>query len=164
MRDGADDFALDDQKPDTAGFLLDASALRSIRIGQDELVPWPGSDQGRYSSSRLGHPGCGFGAEELKRAIDELGAKAQGDRRWLLTWQAPEPGSGLAGLVVRARIGGVLSAWPPQAISPDDSWDPVKPKLVPRAWGPLLEGQDGPVAPQGAMVLQLESDGPHVVR
>lgn len=161
VRDGADSFQLAEQDIDTAGLLVDASALRSIRVGPDMLIPWPGSEQGRYS---LGPTGCGFGPEELARALDELGAKEPGQRRWLVSWQAPEPGSRFAEWVVRARIDGVLSAWPAQAGAPDDVWDPTRPRLVPRAWGPGLEGPDGPVSPQGAMVLQLESTGPRVVR
>jgi hypothetical protein len=164
VRDGADSFELSQQTPDNAGLLLEASALRNVRIGQDNFLPWPGSEQGRYALGAPGYPGCGFGAEELKNATSELGPKEPGERRWLLSWQAPEPGSALAELVVRARIDGVLSAWPPQPDMADDAWDPMRPVLVPRAWGPSLEGLDGPVLPQGAVVLQLESTGPRVVR
>jgi hypothetical protein len=170
IRDGADSFDIDDQKPDNAGLLLDASALRSIRFGQDSFIPWPGSDQGRYAVGATERPGCGFGADDLARLISELGKKEPGERRWLLSWQAPEPGTAFAEQVVRARIDGVLSAWPPESVAAlatlaaGDTWDPTKPKLVPRGWGPGLEGLDGPLLPQGAMVLQLESTGPRVVR
>jgi hypothetical protein len=147
VRGGADSFELE-----TAPLLLDASALRSIRIGQDSLVPWPGADHGRYA---LSPKHCGFGDAELENALKELGAREPGERRWLLSWQGPEPGSALASFVARAGINGTFSAWPPQS-EPEH--------LVPRAWGPLAEGPDGEPLPAAALVLYVDRDGPRVDR
>lgn len=159
VRGGADSFEIETKAPGT--LVLDASALRSVRIGQDALVPWPGADQGRYA---LDPTHCGFGENDLVSALQELGPREPRERRWLLSWQAPEPGSALASFSVRAGMSGVLSAWPPQPEGETTSWDPARPRFVPRAWGPAAEGQEGQALPPGALVLSFDEQGPRVAR
>jgi hypothetical protein len=161
VRGGADGAALEGTA--APSLVLDASGIRSVRVGQDNFVLWPGSDQGRYA---LDAQHCGFSEAELTQAADELGAREDGERRWLLSWQAPGPGSPLAAFVTRVRMDGVLYAWPAPAEPPDAGtpWDRDHPRLVPRAWGPRLDGPDGRLLPLGALVLQVERDGPHIAR
>jgi hypothetical protein len=161
VRGGADGFDLSVAAPAN---VLDASALRSVRIGQDNLLLWPGAEQGRYA---LAASHCGFGEPELQVALDELAPPEPGERRWLLTWQAPELGSQLAGFAVRAGAAGVLYAWPPSAPSDGlatETWDPAQPQLVPRAWGPRMEARDGHAMEHGARVLRFDHTGPHEAR
>jgi hypothetical protein len=159
VRGGADNFELD--PANTGSRVFDASGVRSVRIGKDTLVLWPGADQGRYA---LDPSRCGFGEAELQSALAELGPLEPAERRWLLTWQAPEPGSALTAFVRKAGVGGVLYAWPPQPEVPPSAWDSAHPQLVPRAWGPLPEGPDGHATEPGALVLRLDREGPHLVR
>ena len=157
VRGGADGFGSRFSLPAN---IVDASALRSVRLGQDNLLLWPGAEQGRYSIS----PGaCGFGEPELAAVSDELGAPAAGERRWLLTWQAPESGSPLAAFAQRVGAAGVLYAWP-SSDALHTAWDPAQPQLVPRAWGPRMEAPDGHPFEPGARVLRFDRDGPHDAR
>jgi hypothetical protein len=159
VRGGADSFEVEMAAP--SSLLVDASALRSVRIGQDTLVPWPGSEQGRYS---IDSSHCGFGEADLQAALAELGPRESAERRWLVSWQAPEPRSALAAFAVRARVDGVLSAWPPQPDVEATRWDPAHPRFVPRAWGPHLEGPEAQGVPSGALVVRFQNDGPRVAR
>jgi hypothetical protein len=155
VRGGADGFEFDKGRDST---VLDASGLRLVRIGDDSLLPWPGAEQGRYALD----PGrCGFGEPELAAAVEELGPKQPRERRWLLSWQAPAPGSSLAELVAKAGVSGVLSAWPALPQPTTDAWDPVQPLLVPRGWEPGLEGLDGAALPTGTLRLRFDKDGLH---
>lgn len=158
VRGGADGF---DASFAASPNVLDASAVRSVRIGQDNLLLWPGAEQGRYASA-ASH--CGFGEPELQVALAELGPPEPGERRWLLTWQAPEPGSQLAVFAVRAGAAGVLYAWPPSGARASETWDPAQPQLVPRAWGPRMEASDGHAMDHGARVLRFDREGPHEAR
>lgn len=157
LRGGADGF---DSSLVAPANVLDASGVRSVRIGQDNLLLWPGAEQGRYAVARS-H--CGFGEPELEVARDELAPPEPGERRWLVTWQAPEPGSPLAAFAVRAGVAGVLYAWP-AADQASPTWDPAQPQLVPRAWGPHMEAPDGHAIERGALVLRFDREGPHEAR
>ena len=158
VRGGADGF---DSSFATPAHVLDASSLRSVRIGQDNLLLWPGAEQGRYA---VAPSHCGFGEPELKAATDELLPPEPGERRWLLTWRAPAPGSPLAAFVVRAGAAGVLYAWPPSDALQGATWDPAQPQLVPRAWGPRMEAPDGHAIERGVRVLRFDREGPHEAR
>jgi hypothetical protein len=151
VKGGADRFELE-----TSPLLLDVSALRTIRIGQDSLVPWPGADQGRYATDR---GCCGFGEADLEAALKELGSREPVERRWLLSWQAPEPASALSSFVARAGIQGAFSAWPPQTELESEGL-----RRVPRAWGPLPEGPEGQPLPPAALVLYVDRAGLRVER
>lgn len=151
VRGGSDGFDPDLPLPPN---VLDASALRSLRIGSDNLLLWPGSEQGRYVE---GSAGCGFAASELQTAQDELGSPSAGERRWLLSWQAPAPGSPLAAFVARVGVAGVFYAWPPSEGDPD----PTRPQQIPRAWGPRLEASDGHPLELGSRVLTFDREGLH---
>jgi hypothetical protein len=144
VRGGSDGF---EQKLANVPNLLDASALRSIRIGQDNLLLWPGSEQTRYV---VGPASCGWGEPELTAAQDELGA--------------PEPGGPLAAFAARVAAQGVLYAWPPTAEGAALAWNPAQPQLVPRAWGPRMEASDGQAMERGALVLSFDREGPHSAR
>lgn len=158
VRGGSDGFAPSFLAPAN---VMDASALRSVRIGHDNLLLWPGAEQGRYATATTQ---CGFDEPELKEAFGELGPPDVGERRWLLTWQAPQPASLLAGFVVRTGVAGVLYAWPPAEERAHTGWDPAQPELVPRAWGPRAEAPDGHAIELGARVLRFDREGPHEAR
>ena len=153
VRGGADSFELE-TRPET--MLLDASALRTLRIGQDSFLLWPGADQGRYA---LGPAHCGFGEADLEALLKELGPREPRERRWLLSWQAPEAGSALSSFVARAGIQGTFSAWP---VQPEQENEGLR--RVPRAWGPLTEGREGQPHPPAALVLYVDRDGLRVER
>lgn len=158
VRGGADGF---DGAALGSPLVMDASAVRSVRIGSDNLLLWPGAEQGRYAAAPT-H--CGFDGADLQGTLDQLGAPGPGERRWLLSWQAPAPSSPLAAFVVRAGVAGVLYAWPPSDEPAHLSWDPTKPQLVPRAWGPRLEAPSGQAMQHGALVLRFDREGPHIAR
>ena len=158
VRGGADGFH---RAFPAADNVLDASGVRSVRIGQDHLVLWPGAEQGRYA---LSPNACGFDEADLKLAEDELGAAEPGERRWLLAWQAPEPGSPLSDFKVRVGAIGGLFAWPPANEVADAAQITGSTQLVPRAWGPRMEAPDGHPLARGALVLRFDRDGPHSAR
>jgi hypothetical protein len=158
IRGGADGF---DQTFATPANVVDASAVRSVRIGLDHLLLWPGAEHGRYATATSQ---CGFNESELQAAEDEIGKREQGERRWLLSWQATQPGSPLAAFVARAGVAGVLHAWPPSDQVAQGDWKEGPPQLVPRAWGPRMEGPDGQAMALGALVLRFDREGPHSAR
>jgi hypothetical protein len=158
LRGGADGF---DHGLTAAPRVLDASALRSVRIGQDNLLLWSGSEHGRYA---LTPAHCGFDQADLEVALEELGAQEPSERRLLLTWQAPEPSSPLAAFAARAGVAGVLYAWPSLAEPGRSAGNPTEPQLVPRGWGPRLEDAHGRAIELGVLVVRFDRDGPHIVR
>jgi hypothetical protein len=107
---------------------------------------------------------CGFDPSELKIAEDEVGAREPGERRWLLTWQAPRPGSPMAAFVARTGASGVLYAWPASDEVAQIAWKDGPPQLVPRAWGPRMEAPDGQATALGAVILRFDREGPHSAR
>ena len=160
------------EAPDDA-WILDATALRSIRIGHHVLIPWGGSEQGRYALDE-GH--CGFGARDVREAVAALGPAPAGERRWLASWQAlptaseraairdsDELGAQLVRLAESLGIQGSLAAWPADS-APEPEPGRLKALRVPRAWGPPDERSDGTPRPAGASVLVFETDGPRIER
>lgn len=163
--------ALDAAPEDT--WVVDATALRSIRIGSDVLIPWGGSEQGRYA---LDERHCGFGEQDVREAVEALGRAPAGERRWLASWQAlPEPaerpairdghelGAELVRLSESLGIQGSLGAWP-AGMAAESQPGPLSELRVPRAWGPPDERSDGTSLPSGASVLIFETDGPRIER
>jgi hypothetical protein len=154
-------------------WVVDATALRSIRIGNDTLVPWGGAEQGRYA---LDEAHCGFGARDVQEAAEVLGPAHAGERRWLASWQAMpvaserravreagEWGSELVHLSELLGIRGALAAWPAGAEDPAEP-GPLTELRVPRAWGPPDERSDGSVRVRGSTVLVFDIDGPRIER
>lgn len=144
--------------------VLDAGVVRRIQVGDDTLLPWAGSEQGRYSVTSAA---CGFQGSDFAAALRELGPADASARRWLLAWQAPLPGLEFAKLVADAHFQGVLSAWPAakgSAPEPSHTWDSKGAMIVPRAWGPRMEGPDGAPAALGVLVLRFDGTGAHVTR
>jgi hypothetical protein len=67
--------------------LVQASALRELRIGRDRFAIIAGSPLGRYA---IDAQACGFSADDLDDMRDALsGDSVRGARRWLLSWAAP---------------------------------------------------------------------------
>lgn len=159
--------ALAELSGDARDRVIDASRLRSIRIGDVELVPVPGAPGGRYAIS---NEACGLGDGDL-RAIDEaVGDAGDGVHRYVLSWAAPagHPLSrGLAGvdagspeiehLVERIGAEGAIGAWPREHAgeSAREPFGAVAPPLS----GPWVERADGTRLAPGAMVLELSDSG-----
>jgi hypothetical protein len=152
--------------------LVDATALRRIRIENNTFIPVAGAEQGRYA---LDEEACGFAGEDLAALVNDLGAVQSGELRWLLSWQAPAA-SGAAGGFVQTESGvdigsellggfrersgalGVLSAWPvgrAEVVAPG----PLSERIVPRLFGPRLERPDGALLEPGVLALELDRQG-----
>jgi hypothetical protein len=130
--------------------ILDASALRTIRIAGITLLPWAGAELGRYA---LDASRCGFGAEDLDAAASELD-RASGERRWLLSWQEPDSTGGLLGRFARrVSAQGAIWAWPE---GEGDAPDRIR---VPRLSAPRSERADGTLIPAGFVLLQIGAEG-----
>jgi hypothetical protein len=141
--------------------LVNAAGLRRITLGHDTLVPWAGSELGRYA---VDSDGCGFGDSDLAEALRELGPSGPAERRWLLSWQSPSSSRLLGQLVAKPGFRGVLSAWPAAVPGVIESWEPPDGLVVPRAWGPRIERADGTLAPLGVLALTFGPDGPQLAR
>ena len=166
--------------------IIDATALRSIDIGSDTLIPVAGASEGRYA---LGPKHCGHGLDDLKDIAGELGAGGLG-RRWLIAWHAPgqsgprgvartEAGldlgsADLAELGRRVGAAGGLFAGPAvQAVRPTadgggrrvgvDVPAPDLRLVVPRLSGVALERDDGSQVLPGFALLRLAHKGLRLV-
>jgi hypothetical protein len=156
--------------------ILDASAVVRIRIANNTLVPIAGADQGHYA---LDEDACGFAPSDLDAAAKDLGSPQGGERRWLLSWQAPAARGAVPGpaysdtgvdlgseLLARfsERIGalGAVSAWPigRQEISAPG---PLGTAIVSRLFGPHLERPDGSRLDPGVLVLEVDREGVRAV-
>jgi hypothetical protein len=65
--------------------VLDVSALKRVRIGQDVLVPLAGSAHGRYA---IDDEACGHALDDVKALAQALGPRPENERRFLLAWEA----------------------------------------------------------------------------
>jgi hypothetical protein len=163
--------------------VVDVSALHAIRLGRDTFVPIAGASFGRYA---IEPRACGFGLDDLKARASALGAPAEGERRWLLAWEAPgaggpfavartatglDTGSGdLAELARRVGAHGGLFAWPDVRVLrpaghdgarevPAGTSAPDLELVVPRLAGPAHERDDGTRVLPGFVVLRLDASG-----
>ena len=135
--------------------ILDASALRSVRVEGVALLPWAGAELGRYA---LDESRCGFGAEDLNAAAVDQKPTA-GQQRWLLSWQDPEAAGGLLGhFAHRVGVQGAIWAWPEGV---GDSSDQIQ---VPRLSAPRAEGPDGAPVPTGFALLSIGAEGLKAIR
>jgi hypothetical protein len=154
-------------------WVVDATALRSISIGKDVLIPWGGSEQGRYA---LDETHCGFGARDVHEAAAALGPAGPEERRWLASWQAlpaagerraireaGELGSELVRLHELLGVRGSLGAWP-AGPAPSAQPGPLTDWVVGRAWGPSDERSDGSDRASAVSVLVFDTDGPRIER
>ena len=150
--------------------VLNVSALRSIKIGKDVLIPWAGAEQGRYA---LDETRCGFSARDVDEAAQQLGPASADERRWLASWQAPleasagqpthaigELSADLVRLAERLGVRGTLAAWPTQ--DAPTAPGPLADARAPRAWGPMAERPDGTLAPHAVMIVAFEASGARV--
>ena len=154
---GRDGYALSRDALDTVAdpaVILDASALRSIRVERVTLLPWAGAELGRYA---LDESRCGFGAEDLDAAAADW-RPAAAEQRWLLSWQDPEAAGGLLGRFAQ-RVGaqGAIWAWP---TAEGDAADRVR---VPRLSSPRAEAADGTLMSTGFALLEIGPDGLKVI-
>mgnify|MGYP003429135147 FL=1 len=153
--------------------VVDVSAVRSIKIGGDVLIPWAGAEQGRYA---LDETRCGYGARDADEAVQTRGPAATDERRWLVSWQALPPaaarsmasdrrelGMELARLAERLGVKGSLGAWPASETESGPP-GPLGNMLVPRAWGPNVERPDGTIAPHRVAVVAFDAAGPRIER
>jgi hypothetical protein len=156
--------ALAEEAETAAARIIDASALRRIRIGSVVWIPVPGAPGGRYSRSA---DTCGFGQDDLDAIADALGAP-NSERRMLLSWSAPaglavargiegvDAGSPLLAAFAR-RIGasGGLHAFPEAAAGRIRDGHAIVPPIA----GPALPRADGSLAASGLLLLELDRDG-----
>lgn len=170
------------QQPDTIrDRFLEVATLRSIRLGDAELIPVAGADDGKYA---LNLDSCGFSLRDLQGLAGDLTAPSA--NRYLLAWQAPgrggqravgrgigglDLGSGsLAELAARTATPGGLFAWPTvrvdepvvdggkQLAGPGEPAKDLR-VVVPRLTGPALVRADGSRVPAGFDMLALDARG-----
>jgi hypothetical protein len=146
---------------DDGGPVVDASRLRSIRIGQVELVPVAGAPLGRYAAS---DDACGFGQPDAHAIADALGAKD--GSRYLVTWAAPRGGGplsrGLLGtdagsalveeVADRTGAAGWIAAWPSEHAG--EASTPLRAVVAPLS-GAWVERADGTRAPPDVLLFTL---------
>jgi hypothetical protein len=164
------------------GVIVDVTALRSIRLGHETLVPVAGARDGVYA---LAANACGYAESDL---AEVAASQAAGDRarRWLLAWEAPasagrfgvartEAGADLgsvplATLGKRVGAAGGIFAWPHvQALRASASGGEHRPSpgvpsadlqvVVPRLSGAAIERSDGSRVAPGFALLELGADG-----
>lgn len=135
--------------------IVDASGLRAIRIGGLELVPVAGAPDGRYSRD---DEACGLGADDVDAIAGDLGTGET--PRFLLSFAAPSPASGLEGADagsarvaelaahIGARAG--IYAWPDA---------PSTPMLAPPLAGPPALLADGARLGPGALLVGADANG-----
>lgn len=171
--------AFEDLDSDAADRIIDATVLRSVRVGPLELIPVPGAPGGRYA---VGEDGCGVGEGDVDGwALD---GPEDGVHRVLLSWAGPRgagPGSatrGLAGveagsalvsrIAERAHAGGALFAWPRTALgAPEVDAQPLDPGsasgalrlAVPPVAGAAVPRFDGRRVATGPTLLTVGRDG-----
>jgi hypothetical protein len=152
--------------------LVDATTLHRISIENNTFIPVAGADQGRYA---IDEDACGFAGTDLEALSKDLGTAQGGERRWLLSWNAPADSDSSSGPVhtetgvdigsdllgtFRERVGalGVLSAWP-VARAEVRAVGPLNERIVPRLFGPRLERSDGAQVEAGVLALELDRQG-----
>jgi hypothetical protein len=169
-----------------ASRVLDLTGARSLRIGDDMLVPVAGALDGHYA---LDDGSCGYASSDLDALADALPKERA--RRWLIAWEAPSGGGEAAvsrteqgldvGSEALAELGreigaeGGLFAWPHvQVLRPSAGGDhrrvaiggAAEPDLrlvVPRLSGPPMERSDGSRVAPGFALLELGAKGLRVV-
>lgn len=163
-----------------APHIMDATALRAIRIGNNTLVPLAGADVGRYA---LDAASCGFDHSDLDLVAQELGPLAAEERRWLVSWHAPAGlPSGLIGdrpaavstvastgsttvarFAERIAARGILYAWPaepPQGHPPAvAAHGPIGVTAVPRLFGPRQEAANGTRGEHSVLMIEVDREG-----
>jgi hypothetical protein len=130
--------------------VLDISAFRRIEVAGHVFIPIAGSFDGRQS---LAADACGHGLSDLKEIASELGEAAEGESRWLLSWQAPQGGAAatpdgldlgvpdIAELARRVGARGGLFGWPHAQVG--RAVGKALSLVVPRLDGPVMERADG---------------------
>jgi hypothetical protein len=150
--------------------IVDATPLRSIRLGAVELVPLAGAPEGRYARSS---EACGLTEDDLDDVADDLGAPAHGVKRYLFSWAAPRgegassASRGIGGVEAGSQalrdfaehIGavGAVFAWPVESPTPRED-DPLRVAVGPLAGG-WVELADGTRRAPAATLLTLTPDG-----
>lgn len=147
--------------------VIDASRLRSIRIGKLELVSAAGAPGGRYA---LDDEACGLGEADVSAIAEAAGDPQDGVHRVLVSWAAPagdplsrglmgtEAGSDLLNdLARRLEAQGWIAAWP-QEHAGEVKTEPLRAVATPltRHW---IERADGTRRRPGAMLLTLSAGG-----
>lgn len=92
--------ALEGLSAKAADRVIGIDAVRTVRIGDEVLLPIPGSADGRYART---DGSCGFTLSDLQTASGIIGSPVEGQRRWLLSWNAPGRGGPLG--VARTAAG-----------------------------------------------------------
>lgn len=163
--------------------LVDVSALARVRIGHDVLVPLAGAAHGRYA---IDETACGHALDDVKAIAAALGPKPQGERRFLIAWEAPGQGGAfavardargvdtgdadLAELARRIAAPGGLFAWPHvRAAEPAAQGGSTRlaagqaaedfQLVVPRIAGPPVVRSSGASLTAGAALLTLDEAG-----
>lgn len=160
---------------------FDLSTTSLVRIGGHELVPVPGSADGRYA---VAADGCGYAVSDLQARAREL-PEPEGPR-YLVAWQAPGRGDALAvgrseggldigsdalaEMAARVAAPGGIFAWPADRIdrpvvgggaevaAPGTAAPDLR-VVVPRLTGPAQVAAGGHRVPAGFLMLALEPEG-----
>lgn len=169
-----------------AARIIDVTALRTVQIGRDTLVPVAGAPEGHYA---LSAEACGYAESDLDDVASAV-SDAPKSHRWLLAWAAPaSPGRfavarteagedlgdpALAKLGERIGAQGGIFAWPHvQAGRASASAGSHRPSpglpnpdlqlVVPRIAGQALERSDGSRLTPGFALLKLDDAGLRLV-
>lgn len=92
--------AFETLEPAARAYLLHASGLREIRVGEDRLIVVAGAPLGRYA---LDEQACGFTVDDLED-IEHAASDGSAARTWLLSWYAPA-GFGVSEGLLGTEIG-----------------------------------------------------------
>lgn len=168
---------------DEAELLFDGRRLRTVKVGDDELVLVPGALEGRYAAGR---GACGVAEDDLEEIADDLDEPDDGVRRWLVSWAAPSGGGPasvargfggvdagdprVADLAKTIGATGGLFAFPEtRALQPalaDGSRalgagepSPTTRLVLPNAAGAPIERADGSLIRPAVALLSLGSEG-----
>jgi hypothetical protein len=145
---------------DAAGsWIVDITALESVRVGGATLIPVSGAREGRYART---DQSCGYGREDVTRIAARLEGTDPGSRI-VVGWEAPEFGGRSApGIVQELGAAAGLFAWPvgppwelgePAAAQPE----PALVSSVPRLGGAASESVQGARIAAGFQLFQLEA-------
>jgi len=163
--------------------VIDISALQRVRVGKDVLVPLAGAAHGRYA---VDDEACGHALDDVKALAKALGPRPDGERRFLLSWEAPGQGGpyavardargvdtgdpDLTELAHRIGAPGGLHGWPhvragepvsgggTQRLGPGQAAADFQ-LVVPRVAGPALTLSTGGQLAPAAALLTLDEAG-----
>lgn len=144
--------------------VVDASALRSIRVGAIELVPLAGAPEGRYA---ITNEACGLSAADAEEVASALEDRSADVHRYVVSWAGPSATIGVASveggsarvseLIERTGAEGALFAWPSESAGRIER-EPLRVAVRPLT-GPWIVAADGSRVAPGATLLTAGREG-----